>query len=314
MSPLEQPYIFLIPFVTWVFHFLYTFIKTRLEYRNLPGPPHGFLFGHLPSLVKAVRQYPRDAHSNIALNHLAQEHNLVDPGCFYLDAFPLRNDRQLIITSPEVAAQVIRSDKHPFIANTFGPVLGRKTLAVTNGAAWKAMRTTFATAFGPANIYSMMPAILEESELFVRLLSDASGSDNGFVPSMSHMLTTLSFDLVCRLVLGQRMRSQTDDCELADLLHAAAQLPKPASLNPFESVNILRIGRQWYYEWKTKQVIDRMVLDRWTNVKSGLESKSEGQDSKVIIDMALRAHMKNSQIGSDQTDLPQPVLDILSDK
>jgi cytochrome P450 len=299
--------------VAWIAYCIYRFTKTRLEYRNLPGPPHSFIFGHLPAYVKMAKEFPRDAHSNITLNALANEHNLVDPGCFYVDAYPIRNDRQLIITSPEVAAQVVKADKHPFISNVFGSVLGRNTMAVSNGSTWKSMRATFAASFAPSNLLSMMPAILDESELFVNVLTNAASKDGGYVGSLSHMIQTLSFDLVCRLVLGKRMLSQIKECELADLLHAAAELPKPASLNPLESINVFRISAQRRYERVTKEVIDEMILERWYEVKKIID-KPESQQSRFIIDMALKAALRSGNLTANQDRLPQSLIDLLSDK
>jgi cytochrome P450 len=210
---------------------------------------------------------------------------------------------------------VVKTSKHPRVADLFETVLGRKSMALSNGAEWKSMRATFSTAFASANIFSLMPAVLEESELFVSLLSEAASRDGGFVRSMGDMLKRLSFDLVCRLVLGRRLRSQVERCELADLLHAAARWPNPASLNPFERLNVVRIGVLRCYESRIKRIVDRMVLDRWAEVRKFLMSKATGHDSKIIIDMALKAYSQNGQIQEiDQDSIPKPVLDILSDK
>ncbi|KAH8659928.1 cytochrome P450 [Xylariales sp. PMI_506] len=295
----------------------YVLVKTRLEYRNLPGPPHSFLFGHLLPLIKTALRYPLDVHPNVVFNDLAKEFSLVESGLFYLDAYPLRNDKQLIITSPDVAAQVAKTCKHPSVAEMFGTVLGRNTMALSNGEQWKAMHGTFAPAFSPANIFSLMPAILEETETFVTLLSVAASTDGGYIRSLEEMLKALSFDLVCRVVLGKRIRSQEKRCEFAELLHAAARWPNPASLNPLEKYNIVKILMLNYYEKRIKKITDKMVLDRWDEVRGGLtleKTKATATESRVIIDMALRSCYQNGQIhDTTSSTIPSGILGILSD-
>ena len=208
-----------------------------------------------------------------------------------------------------------KTSKHPRVADLFEAVLGRHTMALSNGSNWKSMRSTFAPAFAPANIFSLMPAILEESELFASVLSVAASTDGGFIPSMVHKMQTLSFDLVCRLVLGKSMRSQVQQCELADLLHAAAAWPNPASLNPLEKYNVVRIMALKYYERRIKSLVDRMVLDRWTEVRGSMLTKTAKTESHIIIDMALKSWAQSGQLDPrSQGNLPKPILDVLSDK
>jgi cytochrome P450 len=269
-------------------------------------------------LVKAALRYPQDVHPNVFFNDIAKEFNLVEPGLFYLDAFPLRNDKQLIITSPEVAAQIAKTHKHPSTAEMFGAVLGRKTMALSNGDKWKDMHSIFAPAFSPANIFSLMPAILEESQAFVSSLSKISSIEGGYIFSLEEKLKALSFDLVCRLVLGKSFHSQEAPSEFTELLHAAARWPNPASLNPFEKYNIVRIGMLNYYERRIKKVIDKMVLERWNEVRESLtreKVKAQTGESRIIIDMALKAYYQRGFISDTQSStIPAGVLDILSDK
>jgi cytochrome P450 len=269
-----------------------------------------------------VRRFPADAHPNNAFHSLACEFHLSpdspeSPGLFYLDAAPVRTDRQLVITSPTVASQIVKTAKHPCVASLFGGVLGRRTLALSNGPSWKAMRTVFAPAFAPSHLFSLMPSILEETELFVSCLKTASVHDQGYVPHMGDMLKRLSFDLVCRLVVGRRMQSQVTECELADLMHAAAWWPNPGSLNPLEGVNVVRMAAFRYYEWRIKGLVDAVVLGRWEQVRMELGAEEGGKksESKVIIDMALKAYCEDGQLDAKTTKgLPGDILDILSDK
>lgn len=232
---------------------IWTFYKTRVFYKNLvcalllsmvylhnltpqPGPPHSWLFGHLPALLKASKRFPPDVHPQLILNSLVDEYSLRDSGVMYLDTFPVRSDNQMVITQGALCAQVASFHvmrKSPALKNTFGRVIGLKAISITDGAQWRKFRTIFNPGFAASNIMSLMPAMLDEGEIFVSHLSaiaSAGGPRGGYTPSIMKLLKDLTADIIIRLTVGTSTECQKAPNELVDMICTASRWPQPAIL------------------------------------------------------------------------------------
>jgi hypothetical protein len=118
-------------------------------------------FGHLLELIRTALKHPVDTHYQVLLESLAEKYDLISPGLFYIDGYPLRDDNHLIVTSPQVATKITQRHmmkKHPTLPSVFGFVLGRRSVTIAGGAEWRALRVIFNPAFSAMNILSLMLA------------------------------------------------------------------------------------------------------------------------------------------------------------
>ena len=66
-------------------------------------------------------------------------------------------------------------------------VIGVNSLVIIEGQEWKRLRKMFNPAFAPSHLEKMIPAIVEESEVFVEKLRGIA--DSGKVVRMNEMTT-----------------------------------------------------------------------------------------------------------------------------
>ena len=193
---------------------------------------------------------PMDAHSHVLINHLADEYNLREYGLFYMDVYPVQKHPLLVVASPEVAAQVTQITpypKHPTLKEDFGPVLGRRGIVGQEGADWKELRTMFNPGFSQANLFSMVPMMIEETGVFASRLSKVAAGD-GFVSSIEAFAADLTVDIIGEAVFGLNFNSQTTDNPMVQSIIAASRLVGPISdLSP-KRLNLWKGLKLRYYE------------------------------------------------------------------
>lgn len=69
-------------------------------------------------------------------------------------------------------------------------VIGVNSLVIIEGEHWKRLRKMFNPAFAPSHLETMIPAIVEESEVFIQKLSQVA--DSGNTVRMNEMTTVIS--------------------------------------------------------------------------------------------------------------------------
>lgn len=76
------------------------------------------------------------------------------------------------------------------------PSTDAKDIGSQSGVAWHTWRTRFNRGFSATSIASLVPAVIEEVEVFVALLQGFAGKDGNWVPfslsSNCHMLCHLT--------------------------------------------------------------------------------------------------------------------------
>lgn len=66
-------------------------------------------------------------------------------------------------------------------------MIGKTSLVAIGGEHWKRLRKMFNPAFAPSHLETMVPAILEESEIFIEKLNEVA--DTGKVVRMNELTT-----------------------------------------------------------------------------------------------------------------------------
>ena len=69
------------------------------------------------------------------------------------------------------------------------PVIGATSLVAIEGEHWKKLRKMFNPAFAPSHLETMIPAIVQESEVFVEKLNKVA--DTGEIVKMNDLTTVL---------------------------------------------------------------------------------------------------------------------------
>lgn len=243
--------------------------------------------GHALIIDKEVREYPADLHPDMGFVSLANTHSLWDENIVYIDLSPFVNFSLCLPTTPAAVSAIhnARLRKSAFLSNHFGRLVGLRGLLLTEGKAWKDMRSIFNPGFAPAETMSRIPGMVDEGEVFVDVLATCARGD-GFVESMNALLKRLTFDIIMRASLGIQSSSQRSPHPLGEMMRIMSTIPgNTTSLNPLHKVNFVKFGRWCFYEWKIKQWLKPLLLARWEDIKKG-----EGKGKRYILDLALESY------------------------
>jgi len=187
--------------------------------QGLPvAPNHSFLFGHLRSLKSVLSRLPPDVHFQQAIAEIAREH-FSETGVFYLDLWPL-SELWLVVVSPKVATQVTQSnlkiayDRPKMIQRFVLPITGGPSLLDLDKKDWKPWRAIFNKGFRGDLMYSLVPHIVEEVQVFSNTLRGlAQKNEMAFLDPI-----TLRFkiDVIGKTVLNAKINAQMGYNIIAD--------------------------------------------------------------------------------------------------
>ncbi|KAG0650707.1 Aflatoxin biosynthesis N [Hyphodiscus hymeniophilus] len=298
-------------FICWFGTFAYRLAKRRLKAHELPGPPHNIVLGHLPTLAKESPKLPFDGHSHLLMNHLADEYNLRESGLFYMDVYPISQSPMLVVTSPEVASQVTQAEmygyaKHPALQN-FKAVLGERGIVSQEGAKWKVLRTMFNPGFSQANLFSMVPMIVDETNIFMSRLSKSAKAD-GFVESIEMLAAELTVDIIGQALFGLKFNSQTSMNPLVDsIIQSSRNVVTASDLSP-QHLNVWKMMKLKYYEIVANKQLMKVLRTRWSELDSSPEKAAQ---SHAIFDIAMATYMKKE--GKVEATMTTDFLELMRD-
>ena len=106
-----------------------------------------------------------------------------------LDLWPIQNP--IVVVFDESAdEQILQIDNLPKSRPAYDvleTIIGRTSLVKISGEYWKKLRKMFNPAFAPSHLETLVPAIVQESEVFVDKLNQIA--DTGEIVKMNRMTT-----------------------------------------------------------------------------------------------------------------------------
>ncbi|KAJ4345458.1 uncharacterized protein N0V89_011589 [Didymosphaeria variabile] len=202
----------------------YFFIKLYLHrrfYKNVPTPPHSFLWGHLKLLGETLALFPSGTHYQAAITTISQKYDM--PGAWYLDLWPA-GPSQLIVTDPDLAHQFTVLKNHPkHIAaiTSMDPVLGRGNVATADGPSWKAAHNMIAPAFSASHQRNMAPMMAEEVMVFREILQSKAAT--GEVFELEKLLQNLVLNTIARSIFEESLDAQHKETPMLAKFHAVCK-------------------------------------------------------------------------------------------
>ena len=288
----------LIAFLAWFVRFATTFRKQRAFYKDVPCPPHDFWWGHMKLVGQVMRELPPKFHFQQLMAYIGQKYNM--PGVFYLDMWPASYPI-MMIHDPGVANQITVTQslpKHPVNARFLGPLAGKKSIVLVEGAEWKTIRSTILPGFAPQYLSTLQPIINKHIGRFKEKLSSFVAGGESF--PLQDPLISLAIDLISEIVLGFDLNSQKSDYpepgELA--YHFRKANSWAGSSIEFLWFQISKIPK-WYHTRHQDRLIIAMMKERYTKV-------SKAERGRAAIDLFLQAYendtLRGSQSGSAMDD------------
>lgn len=139
----------------------------------------------------ALPQLIAEDHPELAAQH----------GLFYLDSWPFAYP-MLAVCNPDLIAQFMQETnmpKHPTLQTEFRPYTECRDLLNLEGAEWKMWRSVFNPGFSVKNLMALMPAFVDEIDVFREWLGKVA--DSGDVVPLDDQASALAADVIGRATL-----------------------------------------------------------------------------------------------------------------
>ncbi|XXG96359.1 hypothetical protein Hte_002641 [Hypoxylon texense] len=300
----------LIPLVGAVaLDFAFRLYRRRQRFRDLPKPPHSFLWGHLKLMGEIASQYPPNCHPQIYITTIARKYDL--KGIWYLDLWPIA-DPQAVLTEPELmdAVQVTRVyNQHRISDELMQTMIGKNVVATANGPIWKKLHNAMAPALLPSHVRTLTGVMADETMIFRETLRKLSRS--GQVFSFEDEIAKLVFDIVGRLIFNFPLYAQTRGSEYhRDLKEIIRLVNQQLSINPLAKLNVTlkkNAVRKRVDASITAKIRERLAALRSENIVPSRK------DPLSILDLMLRETVlqDGSGKGANVRELPEDELELL---
>lgn len=206
----------------------------RRKFRDLPGPPHSFLWGHLRILTQVASKFPANTHLQNYLTEIAHQYDL--KGIWYMDLWPLTYC-QVIITDPDLMDEMIMMNQHQMFDDKLSPLIGSNVVATANGAVWKKLHNSMAPAFALSHVRTQVGLLTDQTLLLRDTFKKLAKS--GSVISLEHELSKLTFDIVGRIIFNFPLYAQTTGSPyLEDLQMISKLVVESMSVNPLVKLQL----------------------------------------------------------------------------
>ncbi|KAI0384680.1 cytochrome P450 [Hypomontagnella monticulosa] len=292
-----------------ILDFCFRLYRRRSRFKDLPKPPHSFLWGHLKLMGEIAAQFPPHNHPQNYITAIAQKYDM--KGLWYLDLWPIA-DPQVILTEPELmdAVQVTRVyNQHRIAQDTLAGIIGDDVVATVNGPVWKKLHNAMAPALVPSHVRTLTGVMADETLIFRERLRTLANS--GTVFSLEHELSKLLYDIIGRIVFNLPLHAQTKGSSYhKDLMEIMKLVNEQLSMNPLVKLKVM---------WQKAPVRKRVDVSVTAKVKERFAAlRSENivpsrKDPLSILDLMLRETVLQAGTGkgTKAVELPEKELELL---
>ncbi|KAG9242824.1 cytochrome P450 [Calycina marina] len=186
-------------------NFLRKLAAHRRRFKDLPKPPHSFLFGHILLFIRANKKFSKETHSKIPLNVVVADiqKNYQLPDLFVFDLWPLV-DPWLMTGDRKVANQFLNDyRRHPMVLDAALQPLsgGKRGLVSHDSAEWHDARSVIRTVFSVNNVQRYIPSMARYSKQFCDSLLKRAAEGSSF--PMIEPVENWGADLTFCFLLGE---------------------------------------------------------------------------------------------------------------
>ncbi|KAK1982998.1 cytochrome P450 52A11 [Colletotrichum cereale] len=194
--------------------YLYSALSYRRfkQYAHFPRLTPSLLWGHL----KAVNDFhqrrgEKNGQMDSAFGDMIE--SIGNPPIMLFDFRPAMHRPMVVIRSHEIAEQVSRQSKMwPYSTPKsdtmvyLTPLLGERSIIMSQGSEWKDMRKHFNPGFAPQHLMGLMPIILEKTQAFLAKLDTLAHT--GEVFQLEPLCTNLTFDIIGAVTMDVDLGAQ----------------------------------------------------------------------------------------------------------
>ncbi|KAL6923928.1 hypothetical protein ACHAP8_007250 [Fusarium lateritium] len=273
---------------------LYRGYRARLFYRDLPGPPHSWLWGHISIFKDITTSMPPNSMPQLYYTEIAHRYNL--QGIFYLDLWPI-GPGLVIITDPKLIEQAPIPRPlvpHPMTNTFIAPIVGENNIPTKSGTEWKKLHNLMSPAFSNTHARSLVSVMVDASRMLRSKLDEFSVT--GQVFSMEDLMIKVIFQIVSRHILNAGSYAQKagrqDLKDMRELVDLAREESDPViAYNPF--VQIPRRLRRHFVRRRLEASLLGLVYKRLeVFITEGIVPSNK--DPTSVLDLMLREHVESA--------------------
>ncbi|KAL0935180.1 VerA protein [Colletotrichum truncatum] len=265
----------------------------QVRAQGIPMLPHSWITGHLGVMFEFRKEYPGDInignfHPWIINNYKKYFPDMDHcPPVIYLDLWPVLKAPIVAAYKNTVAAQFTQTknlDKHQISLDFMNPLTKGKDIATLQGDEWKKWRGWFNPGFSSRNVSTMVPELIEEIQVFANNLKQRAGPNGTWGPmfQLRNITTALTFDIIVRAVLDERLHEQTNPTGGPLRVALADQLRLMGIRQAFS------FG--YLFPWQNRAVDRNNQIaynQLYPNIVRSLESGLKPSKKKTVLNLAL---------------------------
>jgi cytochrome P450 len=257
------------------------------------APNHSFFFGHLLYLKSVLDRLPKDAHYQYGFATIARE-VFYDTGAFYMDLWPM-SGLFLTVVSPKIGVEItqtnpkLTSERPRLLRRFMKPITGGLTIFDLDEKEWKPWRAVFNKGFQSDRMYSLVPSMVQETQVFAGTLRGLA--KKGIICSLDPIILRFMIDIIGKTAMNTSLHTQAGYNPLSDGMLSQIRWHNPnAEVNPLSHLNFVRFFVHWKNGRQMDQYIGAELDKRYEEFKADPDSTS----SKSVIDLALQEYLKSS--------------------
>jgi cytochrome P450 len=175
-----------------------------------------------------------------------------------------------------------------------GHITGMKSMILTEGAEWRRARTLFNPGFAPSHLTTLVPSIVDDTQIFCGILADLSESKK--VTPIDDLLANLTIDVMGHIVLDHDLNSQTTDNELVGAFRSAVYwTPNSKFIHPIFNLNLVRAFAQWYHARKMNKYIRKVIRERLALRHTRAGETKVKPSRRPAIDLAIDTYLLSDE-------------------
>jgi cytochrome P450 len=258
--------------------------------------PHSFVFGHLISLGMIMAKYPPDTYGHLVPELVKENYpELCSQGILYVDVWPVSH-AAIFVWNADMLVQLTQTQGLPKgarVAEFTHPLTEGKDLVAIDGPEWKIWRTVFNPGFSVQNLLRLVPAMVEEVEVFKSRLAEAAKT--GSEVQLIELANEVTLDVIGRAALGARLHAQTAESPLIEVFR------EQISLLIYELIALKHLDLKRPYKiWRNRARLRAALLPYIYQAIAEAES-GQSDGSKTILTLAVQSYRADVASNGDRS-------------
>ncbi|GAB1313761.1 hypothetical protein MFIFM68171_03971 [Madurella fahalii] len=272
------------------------------QFGHFPQLKPSLFWGHLQAIHEIMTRSAPGLHIDQILTDMARD--LGNPPITFLDLRPVGYP-MAVVNSNEVAEQVSRvsklfpwsTPKSPTLSS-LARITGPSSILVRQNEDWKQLRKRFNPGFAPQHLMSLLPCIIDKTEIFLGHLDRLAATGEEF--ALLKLTINLTFDIIGAVTMGVDFDAQhAGSSGQGEFIRLYEELVNTYAVNPSRFPQWLHVRREWR-RYRLSSTIDSLLesMIREKHAEARLDDKA---GSRSVLSLSLKGSQELNGALLDET-------------